>query len=208
MYKIFGKVFDFLILPYWMLIEIIYGLRIGILLTLFLAVVLNFIYSEYNLIFGVLLTVILGGIITIFGGSYYYLKTKSIILENEINILEDEVELMPDIKAFGIQDDVEISEEDISKTDYSFILSLLRAIAFLIGSIPIFSPYLFNVSKPMILKIIIIFSFVFLCIIGIVEGKIRGENSIKNIFKETLLGIFLVAIAYLWGTYFISIIKP
>lgn len=204
----FKKLIDFFVLPYWMLIEIIYGLRLGIIITLFLAVVFGSFHFEYKVIFYILLTVILGAIFAVFGSSYYYLKTKSIILDNEINILESEVELMPDLKSFGSKEEENLAQEgDFKKTDYSFILSLLRSLAFLFGSIPIFSPYLFNVSKILLVKIIIVFSFIFLCIIGIVEGKVRGESYIKNIFKEIALGIILVFFAYFWSNYIISIVK-
>jgi len=201
--RILNKLYELIILPYWVLIEIIYGLRLGIIIALFLAIVFG--SYNYHIIFTILLTVILGAILSVFGSSYYYIKTKSIMLDNEINILESEVELMPDIKALGIQDEAQIpDEQDFKKTDYSFLLSTLRAIAFLMGSIPIFSPYLFNVSKLLLIKIIIVYSFIFLFIIGIVEGKIRGDNYIKNIFKEIFFGILVVIFAYLWSSFIIS----
>ena len=205
MIKGIKKIFGFLIFPYWVIIEAVYGLRFGVMLSLFIAIGLSLAKIEYRFIFGVLVTVVIGGMLSILGGSYFYLKTRNMFIESEMNILESEIETLPThgfsgIPSPGMDENAQKPEDDSIK------LSFIRTISFLIGAVPIFTPYLFSVDRLKLVKIVVLFSFIILLIIGIVEGKIRGQNRLKNVFKEIGLGIILVMFAYFWGEYLASFI--
>jgi len=209
--------------------DVVYAVDTGLVTTVAFLAGLSWSFEGHFEILLAGLAEVTAGMVAIFFGAYISTKAQREFFENQIEREVQEIEKMPeketaeireifaewgfsgeelDIAVRRITADKELwlkfmIQEEIGVVpgtfDQPIIVGLLSAGSFVLGALPVLSPFAFSLAVPTALLIAAVVVLVFLFIMGTLKTRLTGVSWLKSGLETMSLGALSTGVGYTLG---------